>query len=346
MSPPGPIIAGDWGTSHLRLFLSEGTRTVATRTGPGVAPLSLQAEAAAPGSSPTFAQILADLAGPWISQYGALPVWLCGMVGSRSGWRETAYLPCPVDTATLARAVRPFAANGLQIAIVPGLSCTNPHGAPDVMRGEETQIIGALASHPELRRGRRIFCLPGTHSKWVTVEEGRIVAFQTSFSGELYQLLTERSTLTRALTNSGNAATGNVGPADLLSGAHEIAQRRAFAAGYQRALTLPDVPLGYLLFEVRSRQLAGELSRTDALAFLSGLIIGQDVQGATDLYRDATTQNQPVAVIGTPQLTELYRQVLASHAVSTLLIEASEATLSGLNALAGVRPQEETSSVQ
>jgi len=345
LTAAGPIIiAGDWGTSHLRLFLCEGTRTLASLTGPGVGPVSMQTEAAAPGSSPTFAQILSGLVADWVSRHGAVPVWLSGMVGSRSGWREIAYLPCPVDTATLARAVRPFAANGLRIAIVPGLSCTNSHGAPDVMRGEETQIIGALARYPELNRGRRIFCLPGTHSKWVTVEDGRILAFQTSFSGELYQLLTERSTLTRALTNSSNAAD-RAGQTDEPSGAPEIAQRSAFEAGYQRVLTLPGVPLSYLLFEVRSRQLAGELSRMEALAFLSGLVIGQDIQGATGLLRGAATAGQRVAVVGAPHLTELYRQVLASHGVSTLLIEASEATVSGLSALAVVQPQKETSRV-
>lgn len=222
-----------------------------------------------------------------------------------------------------------FVADGREITIAPGLVCTNPRGAPDVLRGEETQIIGAFARHPALAQGRQVLALPGTHTKWVLVEDGRIVSFQTCLTGELYALLCGHSTLARA-SSSANAGTD---PA---------LDRRAFQQGAARARDLCTTPLQHLLFETRSRQLASGMSRAEAVAFLSGLMIGQDVAGAMGLFDGAPASGACVPLIGEPRLIELYRLALASHGVDVMVIDASEATLSGLQAFAAMAERTET----
>ena len=132
--PETPFVAGDWGTSNLRLFLCRGEEVLERSSGPGIATA---------GTEP--AAVLFDCMAPWTRAHGPLPVWLAGMVGSRNGWTEVPYVPCPVDADALAAGMLRFTARDHDIAIMPGVSCTNPCGAPDVMRGEETQIIGALA---------------------------------------------------------------------------------------------------------------------------------------------------------------------------------------------------------
>lgn len=323
MTPDRPYIAGDWGTSHLRLFLCSGGRVLQRCEGPGVAQLSAAADPA------RFSQTLRELTAPWVQAHGAVPVWLSGMVGSRTGWREAPYVPCPADVSSFAASMLRFVADAQKITIAPGLLCTNPRGAPDVLRGEETQIIGAFARHPALAQGRQVLALPGTHAKWVLVEDGRIVSFQTSLTGELYALLRDHSTLARASSNA-NAGTDSV------------LDDRAFQQGIARVRDLRTTPLQHLVFETRSRQLVGGMSRPEALAFLSGLMIGQDVEGAIGLFDGAPARGACVPLIGAPRLTELYRIALASHGVDVMVIDASEATLSGLQAFAAMAERMET----
>lgn len=315
MSSERTYIAGDWGTSHLRLFLCSDGQVLERCEGPGVAQLSAAAD-------PTgFSQTLRDLTAPWMQAHGPAPVWLCGMIGSRNGWRETAYVPCPADASSLAASMLHFVADGQEVAIAPGVACTNPRGAPDVLRGEETQIVGATRQHPALARGRQILALPGTHTKWVLVENGRIVSFQTSLSGELYALLCNQSTLA-SITSNGETS---------VSAAWE---QRAFEQGAARTRNLCAAPLGHLLFETRSRQLISGMSRPEALAFLSGLIIGQDVLGMIGLFDGAPARGACVPLIGAADLIELYRIVLEQHGIDAMIVDASQATLSGLQAFA------------
>ncbi|MGH8187686.1 MAG: 2-dehydro-3-deoxygalactonokinase, partial [Steroidobacteraceae bacterium] len=156
-------VLGDWGTSRLRLALVENGNIVATREGPGIGALT---------ASP--AETLAALVSQWLPASKSLHVVLSGMVGSRNGLIETAYAPVPIDFARWSRAAQFTRVHGLHIAIATGLRDDSRAGAPDVMRGEETQIFGALHLDPTLREGSHLFVLPGTHSKWVDVENGLI----------------------------------------------------------------------------------------------------------------------------------------------------------------------------
>jgi 2-dehydro-3-deoxygalactonokinase len=300
-------IAGDWGTTHLRLHLCRGASVLDKVDGAGISGLT---------ASP--AATLFGAIEPWVRAHGPLPIWLAGMVGSRNGWREVPYASCPAGASELRHALLRFNVDGHEIAIAAGVSCTNPLGAPDVMRGEETQILGAMAMHRELGRGRNILALPGTHTKWALVVDGTLRAFQTSLSGELYALLRDRSTLLKASAVEVNDA----------------AERRGFEAGLQRSRELRTVPLSHLLFEVRSRQLIQAMTHAEASAFLSGLIIGQDVLGALPLFDGTLRAVKAVPIIGAPKLAALYSTALSAHGIHTMPLDATQLTVAGLHALA------------
>src|SRR4051812_31127503 len=179
------FIAGDWGTSRLRLFLCD-TRGHVLARGEGEG-------ASVPDCGGRFAA--AVLA--WDKAHGVLPAVLSGMVGSTIGWREVPYLKCPARPSAIAEAALRFESGERAIAILPGLSCRGKTGAPDVMRGEETQILGALRLHSHFAKGRHVVCLPGTHTKWAVITDGAVTQFQTALSGELFELLRRHSVLTR-----------------------------------------------------------------------------------------------------------------------------------------------------
>lgn len=289
------FIAGDWGTSRLRLFLCGGDGAVLERTeGPGIAEAGGRA-----------GEILAGLAAAWDAR---LPAILSGMVGSTIGWREAPYLACPAAPGAIAKSALRFEDRGRAIAIVPGLSCTNASGLFDVMRGEETQLLGALRLQPGLARGRHLFCLPGTHAKWALVEDGAVIAFQTALSGELFALLSRHSVLARG--------AGEASP-----------DHAAFGRGV--AASRDPAGLLHLLFSTRSRQLNGELPPAEAASYLSGLIVGAEVAAACRLFAPAGR----VVLVCTPALAALYEAVLKTHDLAALALDGDEAVLAGLSFL-------------
>ena len=290
------FIAGDWGTTRLRLYLCDGDGAVLARSeGEG---------AAVPGHGVR----LAAMAAPWDSQHRKLPAVLGGMVGSTIGWKEVPYLACPARPQTIAQAALHFDHDGRAIAIAPGLTCTGLTGAPDVMRGEEVQILGALRLQPELAQGRHIFCMPGTHAKWVEVMDGAVTRFQTALSGELFQLLASHSVL----------APGN-GEVD--------ADSPALKLGLTTARQQAD--LLHLLFSTRSRVVTGQMAKADAASYLSGLILGKDVATAAALFG----LKGAVQLVCTPSLAALYAVALADYGLAAASIDGDDAALSGLTAI-------------
>jgi len=203
------------------------------------------------------------------------------MVGSRQGWREAPYLPCPAGAADLARALTDVPFTGARVKLIPGLSDTDAAGAPEVMRGEETQLIGALAAIG--RDG--IACLPGSHSKWARIEAGRIAGYTTHLTGEAYAALCGHTILGRMMRD---------GPTDL----------GAFDQGVDRAAD----PGGLLhhLFGVRTLGLFGRLSETAAASYLSGLLIGHEA-------RAALTPGAEVHLIGAAELCALYARAIGAR---------------------------------
>jgi 2-dehydro-3-deoxygalactonokinase len=288
------FIAGDWGTSRLRLYLCGRDGAVLDRReGEG---------ASAPDCAGRFAAAVAD----WDRTHGKLPAVLAGMVGSTIGWRDVPYLECPARPQTIAGAALKFKADGRSIAIAPGLKCINHAGAPDVMRGEEVQLLGALRLNPELAEGRHLLCMPGTHVKWVRLEDGAVSRFQTALSGELFELLSRHSVLARD--------GGSVDP-----------ESPAFALGLRTARDNPRSGLLHLLFSTRSRVVTGTMAKADAASYLSGLIVGADVGAALALFAPGR-----VPLVCSPLLAALYARALAAYGLDAPLIDGDAAALTGL----------------
>jgi len=219
----------------------------------------------------------------------------CGMIGSASGLRDAGYLDCPVALTTLAD----WTVAGGGVRIVPGLACIGPGGEPDVMRGEETQLLGL---------GRDgLVCLPGTHSKWAVVEGGRVVRFATSLTGELRALLLGRGLIAAV-------ADSDVDHDDL----------DAFDAG----LRVVGIQGGVLhhLFAARSRVLQGVMPATATASWLSGLLVGHEVAAMTDAFGE-----RPVTVVGAGALTKRYLRAIGARGTA---VDGEVAARRGLLAIA------------
>ena len=295
------FIAGDWGTSNLRLYLCDAQGIALDgRTGPG-----------AVDSGGRFADVFQSLIAPWEASCPALPAVLCGMAGSNIGWTEAPYVACPALPEQIADAC--VALCDGRVHIVPGLSCRNRFNAPDFLRGEETQILGALNLIESLRQDRRLLCLPGTHTKWVVLQNGAVREFLTAPTGELFALLCEHSVLLRK-----HGRTTEEVDAD------------AFTKGLAQFNEFPRAELLHRIFECRSRQLSGEFSLPEATGYLSGLLVASDVQGALSALTEALVAGRPVYLIGAPELTRLYADALGSHGRDTYVVDGGAASLAGL----------------
>jgi len=305
-----PCICGDWGTSRLRLSLCAGERVLETREGPGIGALRQPA-----------AEALRPLIASWRSSHGRLPLFLCGMAGSRNGWRETSYLPCPADLGALREAAVRFDSEGTPVTIAPGLSCRSRLGSPEVLRGEETQMAGALALRPGLGTGSHLLCLPGTHTKWACLEDGVVRDFMTALTGELFALLRDASTLTRAAR----------APAEGEPAAPDASDdgEAGFESGLAAAASLASAHLLHFLFAARSAQLLDGRSREWALGYLSGLLVGSDVRDALPLF----TVPAEVVLIGEPELNERYARALQRFGLTPSRLDGERCALAGLRSL-------------
>jgi 2-dehydro-3-deoxygalactonokinase len=288
-------IAVDWGTTHLRA-------TAMGADGPmGHASSDDGMSSLAPDQ---FEPALLALIGPWLTQ-PQTPVLACGMVGSRQGWAEAKYraVPCtPVDAAALTRVATHD--GRITVHIAPGLRQNSP---ADVMRGEETQIAGALAVMPDFDG---VFCLPGTHSKWVHVSAGEVVSFQTFMTGELFALLAAQSVLRHSIAPDGfDAAAFDVAVSDALSRPERIAAR---------------------LFTLRAESLLTDAAPVAARSRLSGLLIGIELAASKPYWL-----GQPVCLIGAPALCDHYAQALGAQGVVASSLSAADCTLAGLSKLKG-----------
>lgn len=291
------FIAGDWGTTHLRLFLCDPAGQLLERkVGPGA--VAVRGE---------FATVFDALTADWMERSGRLPAILCGMAGSKIGWRQTPYVPAPTDPAQLAAACVALRAGAIRI--VPGLSCRNRFDAPDLMRGEETQVLGALQLQPHLARGRHLLCLPGTHTKWVIIEEGVIAEFLTVPTGELFDLVCRHSVLVDQQSR---------GRLDI----------EAFERAVAEFARYPSAQLMHRLFQCRSRWLTADLRAESTASFLSGLLIACDLEESSEVF--AASSIDTVHVIGAAPLAHLYARAFAARKCTTRCIDGERASLAGL----------------
>ncbi len=286
------FIAIDWGTSNARFALvDDNGAMLEEKQGQGIAKID-----GADAIESTCFEAIAD----WITLRPALPVLMAGMVGSNIGWREAAYVETPASTRKIISAANLFEARGTRFAILPGVKTERQaDGLPDLMRGEETQIIGTAKDG--------LICLPGTHSKWVRLTDRAIAAFHTAQTGELLELLGKHS----ILLNPRRAPTAQIGPS--FKDGVETACRNALG-------------LESLLFTVRSRQVAGDLPAEEADSYLAGLVIGSEIHSALISHDD----NETVQLIGSPGLTALYATALDVAGKRSTRVDGQTASLAGL----------------
>ena len=288
------LIAVDWGTSTLRGAMMAGDGTVLEELSAPDGILSVPAGG--------FEAVFAKHFGRWQQATGALAL-IAGMAGSRQGWQEAAYCACPAGFADIAARLQWI--EPARVALVPGLSCED-RGVPDVMRGEETQVFGALDL---LALDDALLVLPGTHSKWVTVKDGCVVGLRTFMTGEIYALLRQHSILARTLPESD-------GELDTDSFRRGVAHAAASAS------------LLHAAFSVRTLALFERLPSASMPSYLSGLLIGEELR-AQVLSRIV----ESVVLIGAPALTARYRLALESVGIAATTV-GSQASWRGLWAIA------------
>ncbi|WP_394197273.1 2-dehydro-3-deoxygalactonokinase [Litoreibacter albidus] len=285
-------IAVDWGTSNLRVWAIDAAgNAIASHTSDqGMGVLTRDA----------FEGALLALIEPYLKTGKTLPVLCCGMVGSRQGWAEAAYLSTPCAPADGQNAFHVVATDPrISVHILPGIKQMTP---PDVMRGEETQISGYLADNPDFDG---VLCMPGTHTKWVHISLGEVVSFQTFMTGEVFALLSQQSVLRHSVSAEG-----------FDSG--------VFKDALTDAMSRPQ-SVTAALFGLRAGALVADMSPVAARSRLSGLLIGAELAGARPYWL-----GQNVAIIGDGGLSDLYRSALQEQGVDTACANVEATTLSGL----------------
>lgn len=290
----GARVFGDWGTTRLRLYRAEGGVVTDRASGPGA--LAGDAEGA-----------LAERLAPWIEAGGIAQVTLCGMAGAKGALVDAGYIACPASREAWIASPTRTQVCGVDVSVLPGVCTGGEGGVPDVMRGEETQVFGALALIPELARGRHLIVLPGTHCKWVELVDGAITSFRTYPTGEVFALLVGQSTL----------------------GGPDVAGEGTFDDGFARGLERSGEALGAALFEARAARIVQGRSSEWSRGYLSGLLVGGEVaaQGSGD---------GPVYLIGDATISHLYRKALEAEGIAVTMIDGDEAVLAGLRLASGV----------
>lgn len=287
----------DWGTSGFRLWLVDGDGTVLARR------KSRQGMIVAAETG--FANVLEEHLGA-LGAPGDLPVVICGMAGARQGWVEAGYADVPTGLSGLAEKAVRVPGIARDVRILPGLAQRIASQA-DVMRGEETQLLGAQSA---MDHSRHLVCMPGTHSKWVAVEDGIVKGFSTYMTGELFAAISDSTILQHAIKGADGFDENGTAFADAVLAAHDQPGRATSQ-----------------LFSIRARGLLLGAGAADSLASLSGTMIGLELAGA--LPPDSQ-QVQSIILVAEGRLARLYMAALARLDIHPPLVDADAAVLGGL----------------
>ena len=289
-------VAVDWGTSSFRLWLIDraGRIVVERRSDEGML-ASAKAGFAAVLQSHLLAVGAAD----------DLPVLICGMAGARQGWVEAGYVDTPARLAAILEQAALVPGQSRDIRILPGIAQRDAT-APDVMRGEETQLLGSLGVDAA---DDVTVCMPGTHSKWVTVTRGRVERFATFMTGELFSTISRDTILSHAV-----------------AGADEAEDHEAFKAAVVAAFEAP-ARAANLLFQVRSRQLLFGGTAAAARERISGTLIGIELAAGLAGHDPGAV----ITLIASGRLEGLYRLAFETLAVAVRSVDAEDAVRRGLS---------------
>ena len=304
MSPGADFVGVNWGSTNFRAYLFDGAGTLLDDyAGPaGVTRL----DRAGMGAQ------IAELAARWPS-HG--PIYASGMITSNIGWLEIPYVEAPAGIAELVAGARTVPIGPADVTLIPGIACRRAaDGAPDILRGEDIELAGFAAAV----EATGYVALPGTHTKWVRLEAGRVAEFSTAMSGEIYDRLTTLGLLASVV--EGEAAEGEALDAGL-------------ALGRDRRLGL-----GTLLFGVRARVIRGELARGDAASFTRGILIGSEIADALALYPGIAGGTVPL--IGAEPACRLYTAALRRFDIAGVPLDLTETCVQGFRALHGYRVEQ------
>ena len=299
MSTPA-FIGIDWGTTNRRAWLLDGSGNV----------LEIQRdEQGSLACRGRFADALLALLARWPAARG-VPVVMAGMVGSALGWQEVPYLDAAVALADLPRHLAPVndAPAGASWRIVPGMCWRDAGGRVDVMRGEETQLLGAAHLAP----GDGWTVLPGTHSKWVLLQAGTVAVLRTYMSGELFAALRERGTLAPLMATTGSSVDD---------------QGAAFESGVR---ALGHEELSHALFGARARVMAGGAPAAETAQYVSGLLMASEWR---DALRHGGLGAQPVRLVGDAVLAERHARCARLFAIRTESLDPDAVQLAAWRAL-------------
>jgi len=289
-------VAVDWGTSSFRLWLVDraGGVLAERRSDEGML-------AAAKTGFPAVLQAhLTAVEAP-----DHLPVLVCGMAGAKTGWVEAGYVDTPAPLAAVLKQAVRVPGGARDIRILPGIAQRDA-AAPDVMRGEETQLLGALGLDAA---GEALVCMPGTHSKWVRVRGGSVERFSTFMTGELFSVISRETILSLAV-----------------AGADEAEDVASFKAAVKAAYAAPAFAAN-LLFGARSRQLLFGGTPAEARETLSGTLIGVELAAGLS----GTVPQAGVALIASGRLAMLYQLAFEALSVTAGPVDADEAVRRGLS---------------
>jgi 2-dehydro-3-deoxygalactonokinase len=309
------LIGLDWGTSSLRAYLlgQSGTILAQVSIPSGVMELKQRSKRNSNSTLKAFEKAFEQASGRWLRVMPSLPVVASGMVGSREGWREAPYLSVPMDVFDLSKHLTELrTSKGKTIQIVPGL--TRRGELVNVMRGEETQILGALAVLPSAERREAWVCLPGTHSKWARINGTTVEDFETFMTGEIYAALCKYTILGQTLKQG----------AAFLPEAFDRGLKVAEGAGHLGVLSN--------VFSVRAFALTGQLTAEEQADYLSGLLIGHEISAVSALCADADSparESLPIVLVGQPSLCVRYQRALEVNHYRNVNIVA-DATPRGL----------------
>jgi len=296
------FIGVDWGTSSFRAWLFAPSGTVLEDVqGPwGISQIKMT----------PFRQILLEAVGNWLGQYPVLPIIMCGMIGSAQGWHEAGYLTGTVGVGELAAGAVKVADPELEMYIIPGIKGRSADDYNDVMRGEETLLAGRLGRGQE---DKAIFCLPGTHSKWISVEKGRIERLTTFMTGELFHLMKAQSIL-----------------APLIDSDSDV---RLTSPIFADGLALAASPSGLLhqLFSIRAGVLTERFARGDVLTLLSAVLVGNECKHVDIAGKPAA--GLPVTLMTSGQLGDVYQQAFQLLNIDYQVMDATTAAQAGLYAI-------------
>nr|WP_318383660.1 2-dehydro-3-deoxygalactonokinase [uncultured Enterobacter sp.] len=282
-------IAIDWGSTNLRAWHYQGDECLESR----------QSEAGVTRlNGRSFEAVLAEVTQGWDRE--STPTVMAGMVGSTAGWLNVPYLPCPARFDDIGQQLTAVSDN---LWIIPGL-CVNRSDNHNVMRGEETQLLGARALRPS-----SLYVMPGTHCKWVRTDAERVSDFRTVMTGELHHVLLKHTLLGAGLPE-------------------QITSPEAFDAGLERGIASPDL-LPHL-FEVRAAHVLGSLPREQVSEFLSGLLIGSEVASMSSYAAGAQT----VTLVASSALTTRYQRAFERAGRSTRTLDGDTAFQSGIRSIA------------